>query len=227
MNIMKKLFYLPIVLALFFVSCKTENKKNENKDVTQNEIAEADSKASSDQDGATHMVDAEKSQLLWKGFKPTGTHDGTINLKNGLVEYAEGTLKQASFEIDMNSIVCKDMPADDEYNQKLVGHLKNADFFDVEQFPTASFMLKSQEKDANGQLQFTGDLTVKGITKSISFPVNLIEEGQTLTLKSDSFMVDRTEFGIQYKSKNFFKDIKDKFINDEFEMSFKVVLQAK
>ena len=169
MNIMKKLIYLPIVLALLFISCKTENKKNENKDEAKNEIADANSKGTASQEVATHVVDVEKSQLLWKGFKPTGTHDGTINLKNGTVEYAEGTVKQATFEIDMNSIVNKDMPADDEYNQKLVGHLKSADFFDVEQFPAASFMLKSQEKDANGQLQFTGDLTVKGITKSITF----------------------------------------------------------
>lgn len=220
---MKKLIYLPIVLALLFTACKTENKQKES----NKEIAEANAETSTNQEKATHSVDVEKSQLLWKGFKPTGTHDGTINLKNGSVEYAEGTVKQASFEIEMNSIVCKDMPADDEYNQKLVGHLKSADFFDVEQFPAASFVLKSQEKDANGQLQFTGDLTVKGITKSITFPVNLVEEGQTLTMKSDSFMVDRTAFGIQYKSKNFFKDIKDKFINDEFEMSFNVVLQAK
>jgi len=227
MNIMKKLIYLPIVLALLFVSCKTENKQKDAKQEANNEIAEATEKTAINQEGATHFVDLEKSQILWKGFKPTGSHDGTINLKNGEVEFAEDVVKQANFELDMNSIVNKDMPADDPYNQKLVGHLKSPDFFDVEQFPIASFELKSQTTDEKGQLQFTGDLMIKGKVKSITFPVNITEEGQTILLQSNPFTVDRTVFGIQYKSKNFFKNLKDEFINDEFEVTFNVVLQAK
>lgn len=220
---MKNLIYLSALSVLFLTACKSETKKKD----TNNEVTEVVETTSVSANEATHVADIDNSVILWKGFKPTGAHDGTLHLKNGEATFKEGALSQARFEIDMNSIVNKDMPADDEYNQKLVGHLKSADFFDVEQFPLASFELVSQVTDENGQVQLTGDLTIKGITKSVTFPVTMTEEGNTTTLQSDTFNVDRTDFGIKYKSKNFFKDIKDKFINDEFEVSFKVVLQAK
>lgn len=220
---MKKLIYLPIVLALLFTACKTENKQKE----TKNEVVEANVKTVTTLNGTTHFADVNASQVVWKGFKPTGSHDGILLLKNGEIEFNEGNLKQAYFEIDMNSIECKDMPADDENNQKLVGHLKSADFFNVEEFPSASFKLTSQKTDEKGQLLLTGDLTVKEITKSISFPASLNEDGQVITLVSAPFNINRTDYGIKYKSKNFFKDLKDKFINDEFEVSFDVALKAK
>lgn len=220
---MKKLIYLPIVLALLFTACKTENKQKE----TKNEVVEANVKTVTTLNGTTHFADVNTSQVVWKGFKPTGSHDGILLLKNGEIEFNEGNLKQAYFEIDMNSIECKDMPADDENNQKLVGHLKSADFFNVEEFPSASFKLTSQKTDEKGQLLLTGDLTVKEITKSISFPASLNEDGQVITLVSAPFNINRTDYGIKYKSKNFFKDLKDKFINDEFEVSFDVALKAK
>ena len=135
-------------------------------------------------------------------------------------------MEQAYFEMDMASVVNKDMADDDPYKQKLVDHLHSPDFFDTAQFPAASFELKSQATDGE-QFSLTGDLTIKGITKSVTFPVSLTENDGNLMLKSDTFKINRTDFGIKYKSKNFFKDLKDKFINDEFEVSFDVALKAK
>ena len=221
---MKKITYLSILTVLFFISCKTDSKKQED---TNKELTEVIEKTEATVTGATHIVDVNQSSILWEGFKPTGAHNGILLLKSGNVLFSEGTLKTASFEIDMTSIANKDMADDDPYKEKLVGHLKSADFFDIEQFPTASFVLKNQVKEADDQLQLTGDLTIKGITKSVTFPYTLSEEGDILKLKSSTFKIDRTEYGIKYKSKNFFKDIKDKFINDEFEVSFDVVLKAK
>jgi polyisoprenoid-binding protein YceI len=68
-----------------------------------------------------------------------------------------------------------------------------------------------------------GDLTIKGITKSIEFPVILSQTETGVELVGETFKIDRTEFNIQYKSQKFFDDLKDKFINDEFEISFKVI----
>jgi len=199
----------------------------EKKKDTKEEQKEVVEKSETTVTETTHTVDVNESSILWEGFKPTGAHNGTLLLKSGNVFYAEGTLKSASFEIDMTSIANADMADDDPYKEKLVGHLKSGDFFDIENFPTASFVLKSQNMDEQNQLNFTGDLTMKSITKSVTFPVTLAEEANVLTLKSGTFKVNRTEYGIKYKSKNFFKDIKDKFINDEFEVSFNVVLKAK
>jgi len=73
----------------------------------------------------------------------------------------------------------------------------------------------------------TGDITIKGITKSISFPATIIQEANVIHFKAKAFKIDRTDFGIKYKSNKFFDNLKDKFINDEFEISFDITLLKK
>ncbi len=223
---MKIFIYLSALSFLFLSACKLENKKKEVADETKTEMTEVLDNVQSKLTGITHVVDVENSTILWKGFKPTGTHDGTLSLKSGEVVLKEGVMEQAYFEMDMASIVNKDMADDDPYKQKLIDHLNSPDFFDTAQFPMASFELKSQATEGD-QLNLTGDLTIKGITKSVTFPASVTEEGGSLMLTSSTFKVNRTDFGIKYKSKNFFKDLKDKFINDEFEVSFNMALKGK
>ena len=153
--------------------------------------------------------------------KPTGEHTGTISLSEGAFSIADGTLVGGSFTIDMNSIVNTDIPADSEYNAKLVGHLKSADFFEVEKFPTSKFEI-TEVKEHEGKLHVTGNLSIKEDTKSITIPAVLSNEEGVVVLTSDTFTIDRTDFNVRYGSKKFFDDLKDKFINDEFEMSFVV-----
>ncbi|MBI9040126.1 MAG: YceI family protein [Lutibacter sp.] len=141
-------------------------------------------------------------------------------MKEGNLIVANGKLTAGNFTFDMNSIVVLDIPADDEYNAKLVGHLKNGDFFDVENNPTATFQIKEV---VNGDTTLVkGDLTIKGITKTIEFLVTLVQTETGIELIGDAFKIDRTEYNIQYKSQKFFDDLKDKFIDDAFEISFKV-----
>lgn len=206
---MKKQILSILVLSVLFISCK-EKAKEEKKEVEvkteMQQIADAN-----------YMANTETSILNWKGFKPTGTHNGTVGIKNGTLEVKEGKLAGGNFVFDMNSITVLDLPADDEYNAKLKGHLESGDFFDVANNPTAIFKITS----VNGDL-VKGDLTVKGITKSIEFPATLTASANGIKLAGATFQIDRTEFDIQYKSQKFFDNLKDKFINDEFEISFEV-----
>ncbi|MEX1383458.1 YceI family protein [Lutibacter sp.] len=206
---MKKQILSILVLSVLFISCK-EKAKEEKKEVEvkteMQQIADAN-----------YMANTETSILNWKGFKPTGTHNGTVAIKNGTLEVKEGKLAGGNFVFDMNSITVLDLPADDEYNAKLKGHLESGDFFDVANNPTAIFKITS----VNGDL-VKGDLTVKGITKSIEFPATLTASANGIKLAGATFQIDRTEFDIQYKSQKFFDNLKDKFINDEFEISFEV-----
>ncbi len=117
----------------------------------------------------------------------------------------------------MESIKVLDIPADDEYNAKLLNHLKDADFFDVANHKTASFKITSVENDV-----VKGDLTIKGVSKPIKFNASFDVKGQALSFVSKKVVFDRTEFGIKYKSKKFFDSLKDRFINDEVEVSFDV-----
>ncbi len=169
-----------------------------------------------------YKVNTATSKINWKGFKPTGSHYGTIDLDNGNLLIKNDKIIGGEFTINMNSIVDLDMPADNEYNAKLVSHLKSADFFDVEKYPNGSFQIKETE-DKDGKTLIKGELTLKGISHPVSFLADVkIENGQ-LTLKSETFKIDRSKWNIRYKSKSFFDDLKDKFIEDVMEISIEVI----
>lgn len=177
--------------------------------------------------GTTYKVDASQSKVEWNGKKVTGEHSGTINVAGGSFQVAKNKVVGGSVDIDMNSIVNLDI-ADKEYNQKLVGHLKSDDFFSSEKHPKANFKITSLTpiKGAKaGAANYTanGNLTIKGITKPVSFPVTVALNGNTITAKSDAVVLDRTKWDIRYGSKSFFANIGDKAIHDDFTVQFNVV----
>jgi polyisoprenoid-binding protein YceI len=208
---MKKVI-LVLVMAVLAASCKVDSK---------NKVAVSDAKSVAVTSSESIKVDVDISTISWKGFKPGGEHFGVISISEGSVDLENGNLVGGSFMFDMNSIVDKDMPADNEYNAKLVGHLKSSDFFDVAKFPTAKFEITSVANE-NGKLNVSGNLTIKAATKNITIPASFVNENGLVSLKSDVFTIDRTDFDVRYGSKKFFDDLKDKFINDEFEISFDV-----
>ena len=210
---MKKLILSLAVVAIALTSCKGE-KKVETKEEVKVEEKVTDPVNS-------YNVNVAESTITWKGDKAIGGgHNGTIGLEKGLFDVENGLVKAGEFTIDMNSISCTDLEAG-KGKEKLEGHLKAADFFDVEKFPTAKFEVASSEVK-EGKLHITGNLTIKDVTKSITVPVTLTENGNDITLKSDTFMVDRTDFGVKYGSGKFFDNLKDKAINDLIEFSFEL-----
>ena len=209
---MKKQILSLLVVSLLFISCKEKVKEEKNTTEAKTEVQGiAD---------ANYNANTETSVLNWKGFKPTGTHNGSVAIKNGTIEVKEGKLVGGNFVFDMSAIVVLDIPAEDEGNGKLKGHLESGDFFDVENNPTATFEILEVVNTENTLVK--GNLTVKGITKSIEFPATITATDAGIQLSGASFEIDRTEFDIQYKSQKFFDNLKDKFINDEFEISFEV-----
>ena len=170
---------------------------------------------------STMSVNSEESKVVWLGKKVTGEHSGEINMAFGDLQFDGDVLKGGSFEIDMNSITNTDIE-NEEYNQKLVGHLKSDDFFGVSQYPKASFVIKSAEHKKAGKYHVTGDLTIKGITKTIEFPaqVTLLDSKATATA---SVTIDRSEFNVKYGSGSFFDGLGDKMIYDDFTLDITLV----
>jgi polyisoprenoid-binding protein YceI len=166
-------------------------------------------------------INSKYSTINWKGFKPTGSHYGTILLKSGNFIINEDKIIGGEFTIDMTSIVDLDMPADDEYNTKLVNHLKSDDFFGVEKYPTANFKI-SEIENKGEKILIKGDLTIKKKTNPVSFTATAEISNDLLLLKSDTFKIDRSKWDIKYKSKSFFDDLEDKFIYDDMEISIEV-----
>ena len=157
-------------------------------------------------------VKIKDSALTWVGSKVTGSHEGTINLKSGFLTLEDNDLVGGEFIIDMTTIVCTDLSG--KGKASIESHLKSDDFFSVDKFPTASLTIINVKKKDLGQYQVNANITIKGMTQRIMFEVEIKEK----TAKAN-LLIDRTEFGIIYKSGNFFEELADKAIYDEFELS--------
>ena len=212
---MKKIILLVAITATVFASCIGEKKE-------KTAIKEAVKVTVNAED--LNNVDIAASVLNWEGSKPTGSHNGTVALKSGGLLVEAGTLTQGVFVVDMNTITNTDM-AGSEGAAKIEGHLKASDFFDVAVYPTAKFVITSVV-DTEGKLAVTGNLTIKNTTKSITIPATIATTDGITTFKSETFTIDRTDFGVVYDSKKLDAALKDKFINDLMEMSFSVVTKA-
>jgi polyisoprenoid-binding protein YceI len=164
----------------------------------------------------TKKVDAAKSTINWVGKKVTGSHEGTINLKNGSLTFKGKKLVGGNFNVDMTSINTTDLEGKSKAN--LDGHLKADDFFGVEKYPTATLVFKSIGEKGKGIYSVTADLTIKGKTQPIKFEITVLDNSANTTL-----IIDRTKYDITYKSGNFFSDLGDKAIYDEFELKVKLV----
>ena len=161
-------------------------------------------------------VDTKASKINWLAKKVTGQHEGTINLASGSLVANGMKVTGGEFVIDMKSIVCTDI-TDVENNKKFIGHITQGDFFEVEKYPTSTFKITK----VNGA-NLTGDLTMHGVTKSITFPAKVSMVGGKATAIA-SIPVDRTDFGVKYGSKKFFDSIGDKAIDDIFNLNITLV----
>jgi polyisoprenoid-binding protein YceI len=170
----------------------------------------------------TFTADAAKSTLNWKAEKITGFHEGTLNLKSGSFKVENGKITSGKFTVDMNSIACTDL-TDAEYNGKLVGHLKSADFFDVAKFAEAVFTITKPVDVSKSVTEVHGNLTIKGISKPITFKANILKNDNSFIFNANSIVVDRTLYNIKYGSGSFFSDLGDKAIYDEFTIRLKIV----
>jgi len=161
-------------------------------------------------------VNKSASSVAWLAKKVTGEHNGTVGISAGALNVNGNKLIGGNFTIDLKTIKALDI-TDPGYNQKFIGHITSGDFFEIEKFPTASFVIT---KVAGNQV--TGNLTVKGITKSITFPAEIAVKGGKVTAKAN-ITIDRTDFNIKYGSKKFFDSIGDKAIYDDFALTVSLV----
>jgi polyisoprenoid-binding protein YceI len=172
----------------------------------------------------TQKVDPAKSSLKWHAEKVTGKHDGTVKVLGGTISLEGTNVIGGTVDVDMTSIDDVDMQG--EYHDKLVGHLKSDDFFGVATFPKATLVIKKvvpiADKKGAENNTITADLTIKGITKEITFPA-IIVVSKTEVVANAELNINRTNYGIKYGSKSFIDNIGDKAINDEFNLKVRIV----
>jgi len=171
---------------------------------------------------ADFKVDKDATKVGWHAEKVTGEHDGYVNIKSGSFDIDNGMIEDGDFVIDMKSITNTDLE-DEGYKAKLEGHLKSEDFFSVEKFPEAKFVVTSVKKKADMQ-HITGNLTIKGITHEISFPAKVTATNDMFTAMA-TIKIDRSKYNVQFRSKSFFdiEALGDKLIYDEFTINLHLV----
>jgi len=217
-------FLLTLVAVITLFACKQAPKADKA------EGSEAQAVTPSKASASTLELDTEKSMVTWIGTKPTGQHNGTIGIKSGTVAIDGGKIVSGNFTMDMNSVKAVDMSP--EYNDKLSNHLKDSDFFEVAKYPEAKFEITKVAdyspakgdsailKDASHMV--SGNLTIKGQSKNITFPAKIRLSGNNLAAKAN-FNIDRTQWGLVYGND---KSLGDKFIRPEVNVGFTIISKS-
>lgn len=170
---------------------------------------------------ATFKVDKDASKITWKAKKVTGEHAGNISISTGTLLVANGKLKGGNIEIDTKTITVTDI-ADPTSNGRLLGHLKGDDFFAVEKHPTANLVILSATSTGDDAYSIKANVTIKGVTNEVTFPATVKVDKDKLTAKA-LLTLDRTKFDIRFRSKNYFENLGDKVIYDDFDLDINLV----
>ena len=172
-----------------------------------------------------YSIDTKTSKVYWTATKIGGSHTGTISIAKGTITTKNNGVYSASIVMDMKTIDNTDLD-EPGYKAKLEGHLKSEDFFSVEKFPQALFEAKqfTPIKDAKtgaSNYTITGDLTIKGITHAVSFPVTVAINGNKVTTKG-TLIFDRSKWNVKYGSGSFFEGLGDHLIYDDVALKFEL-----
>ena len=167
------------------------------------------------------LVNLKSSSVEWIAGKVTGQHSGTVHLKSGFLDFEGAAIKNGAFEMDMKSMAVTDIKGSSAAN--LLNHLQGEDFFFVSKHPVSNFQITQISSTGPNSANITGNLTIKGITNTITFPATVKRQKNAVVAVAKGIKVDRTKYDIKYRSKSFFGDIGDKAIDDEFVLNVNLV----
>jgi polyisoprenoid-binding protein YceI len=159
------------------------------------------------------------SNINWVGRKVTGSHNGSIAIKNGEIILNNGKLAGGKFTVDTTSIKILDV-TDPETNAQFLAHLVSDDFFASQKYPESTLEITSV--DGN---HIDGNLTIKGITHPVGFDVTINVNNDELSA-TGKLVIDRTKYEMKFRSGNFFKDLGDNLIYNDFDLNIIVIAKA-
>lgn len=164
--------------------------------------------------------------LKWTGYGIGKSHAGDITVKSGQVEFKGEELVGGTITLDMATLKTGDSP-------RLEGHLKNADFFDVEKFKEGTFKITKVEaikgaKAGEATHKITGDLTIKGKTHPETFMATIAKKDAEYTATAKTQIADRTKYDIVYNSVKFkaASALGDKAIDDKIDIELNLTAKA-
>ncbi len=173
-----------------------------------------------------YSVVVDRTELSWIGKEiSTKIHTGTLNLSNGTIQIIDENTINGNITIDMSSINVTDLQG--RAKEMLEGHLRSADFFEVENYPNATLNFKSKSYNKlKNLIDFEGQLTIKDISNPIFFSATLIESSPYLKAKS-ILSFDRSKYNVRFRSGSFFENLGDKLILDDIDINIVLVTEKK
>jgi polyisoprenoid-binding protein YceI len=203
--------YLILISAPLFFGCRGPVKE-ENKN-----YAPASSLSLHKGNEKYVVIDTKESVVAWKGSSVHGAHTGYVYISKGELMIQNGEFMGATVEVDMSTIEGDDHKSDNN----LIEHLKGADFFDVKIFPFSTITI-TKVTSINEDKEITADLTIKGITHPVTFPVKM-EMKDGIVKASGKLVIDRTEWNVRYNSGKFYDNLADGTISDSIEFQIEIV----
>lgn len=207
---MKKITLMAATAAVVLASCagNPDGKKADTTDaveVTSDEVA-----------GTVYSVDPAQSKVVWLGTKVTGSHTGTVDVKSGGIVVDNGAVVGGDFVLDLTTINTTDLEG--EWKEKLDGHLKSDDFFDVANHPEASFQITEVKAGgSDNELVVSGNLTIRGASKNITFDAKVDELTETTVKAVANFNILREDWGVNYAGQQ------DDLISKEINLDITIV----
>lgn len=203
-----------------FSSCSDNGKHAKTKDAAKVEVVK------NSKTGTFKNVVAG-SHMTWRATHLGGLQPrfGKVGLKNAEFLVNGGKVTNATVVVDLNSLTVESFPAGSQQIAKLEGHLKNADFFNTPTYPTAKFEL-TDIKEGSGDFNsvVTGNLTIKDKTKSITFNANVNVANDKVSIISEDFSVNRTDWDLTYNTEGTVGVPKDYLIAND--IGFKIDVTA-
>jgi hypothetical protein len=164
---------------------------------------------------------AAQIKIHWVGRKVTGAHNGIIAVKAGTLSLNDGQLTGGTFIVDTTSIRILDI-TDPATNAQFAGHLASDDFFASEKYPEAYLIINSKEQNGDHTYNINGELTIKGITNPVRFNAKLNANGGDTITASGKIVVDRTKYDMKFRSGNFFQNLGDNLIYNDFNLNVNI-----
>jgi len=183
------LFLGATLIALGLVACENPADKT-----TKAAVKEAVAKDDSGPQSGVKYAFTEASKVGFIGSKVTGSHNGGFKQFTGYFTLKDGK------PVGNEHRVVIDMTSSWADNEKLVGHLKSPDFFDVEKFPQATFDVTALKETGPGGYDVSGNFTLHGVSKNITFPATVSQNGDSVKIGA-KFNINRKDFAINYPGK--------------------------
>ncbi|MFT5877395.1 MAG: polyisoprenoid-binding protein YceI [Salibacteraceae bacterium] len=192
---MKKIIISAFMLSAVLISCSDNGSKTEAKDAVAVEVIKTETTQK-------FAMVAEESHVDWRASHLAGVEPrfGKLMLKGAEISTTDNVITNAQVVMDMNNFTVENFE-DQESIDKFSAHIKGDDFFKVATYPVSTFELATiepQEGDYNSKIG--GNLTILGVTKSISFNANVLVSDASVSVKSEDFVVNRSDWGLTYNA---------------------------